>query len=248
MEIKYIAYPKAMILLADRLEATQEELAAWVWMGPQDGGLAAYLNANELDPPPRFYYINNGNDCDYLSPLMACWFLADDITQFEPADRYITGKTLIERWNGQPNIQAEPFICDKIAESRLLDLHPFYGGTQGGFPKNVTYPPLESGLFVLSHVEKIEAEDFVIVKTTNTIEKEAYPEIGSAEWRQQNATQAANALHNKQGGSRDKQREIREKWATGNFSSRDICAEQECASLGMSFSSARKALRNTPDP
>lgn len=58
----------------------------------------------------------------------------------------------------------------------------------------------------------------------------------------------ANALHNKPGGNRDKQNAIRSAWASGKYSSRDICAEQECAGLSMSFSTARKALRNTPEP
>ena len=58
----------------------------------------------------------------------------------------------------------------------------------------------------------------------------------------------ANLKHNKPGGSRDKQYKIREIWASGKHTSRDICAEQECAVLDMSFSSARKTLRNTPTP
>lgn len=78
--------------------------------------------------------------------------------------------------------------------------------------------------------------------------RQATPEIGSPEWRRQTAQIAANARHNQHGGSRDKQQQIREIWATGKYSSRDICAEQECAALGMSFSAARKGLRNTPDP
>lgn len=57
----------------------------------------------------------------------------------------------------------------------------------------------------------------------------------------------ADAKHGKPGGSWEKQAAIRAAWASGKFDSRDICAEQECASLGMSFSSARKALRGTPD-
>lgn len=161
LPIRYIAYPKAMKALAERLHATPEEIAAWIWMGQSDDSFAAYLNANELDPPPRFYYIfGNGGNFDYLAPLMACWFREDDITQFDPADRYITGKALIERWGGQPGIQPEAFIRAKIAESRLLDGHPIYGGTQGTFPEDASFPPLTSGLFVLSHVEQIEAEDF----------------------------------------------------------------------------------------
>lgn len=60
--------------------------------------------------------------------------------------------------------------------------------------------------------------------------------------------QAANALHGRPGGSREKQAAIKAAWASGKYTSRDVCAEQECASLGVSFSAARKALRNTPDP
>ncbi len=157
----YIAYPKALKLLTDRLDATPEELAAWVWMEAKNGGLDAYLNANELDPPPKFYYnLGNENDFDYLSPLMACWFQVDDLANFEPADRFITGKTLIERWGRQPGVKPEAYIRAKIAESRLLDGHPIYGSTQGTCPDQPGFPPLASGLFVLAHVEEIEAEDF----------------------------------------------------------------------------------------
>ncbi len=152
----YIAYPKALKLLSDRLKTTPEEIAAWVLMGQNDGGLNAYLNANELEPPPRFffYYYTGG---DYLSPLMACWFLADDIANFQPADRYITGKELIERWSGQPSIQLEAFIRAKIAEERLMDFHPTMGGTQ--WSEGEDCPAKETALFALSHVEAIEAED-----------------------------------------------------------------------------------------
>lgn len=62
------------------------------------------------------------------------------------------------------------------------------------------------------------------------------------------ALKAADARHGKPGGSRDKQKLMREIWATGKYSSREICAEQEAAHLGISFTTARKALRNTPDP
>ena len=72
--------------------------------------------------------------------------------------------------------------------------------------------------------------------------------VGSAAWRTQTAKAAANARHNQRGGSRDKQRQIREIWATGKYSSRDICAEEKCAALRMSFSAARKALRNVAKP
>lgn len=55
---------------------------------------------------------------------------------------------------------------------------------------------------------------------------------------------AANARHDKPGGSREKADKIRALWKSGKYSDRDLCAEQECAALGMSFSAARRALRN----
>lgn len=160
--LKYIAYPKAMKLLAEKFDATPEELAAWIFFGPgpELGGLTAYLNANELDPPPKFYYNVGGDSFDYLSPLMACWFREEDITNFMPTERYITGKALIERWSKQLGIQPEAYILAKIRESRLQDYHPLYGGTKATFSESGFFPPLETGLFALSHIEEIEAFDF----------------------------------------------------------------------------------------
>jgi hypothetical protein len=82
---------------ATDLTRKEEKLAAWIWLGPQDGGIAAYVNANELDPPPRFRFGDMGESQDYVSPLMACWFRAEEVSQFAPTERYITGSTLIER-------------------------------------------------------------------------------------------------------------------------------------------------------
>jgi len=59
---------------------------------------------------------------------------------------------------------------------------------------------------------------------------------------------AAYALHSKPGGTYEKHAKLREIFASGKYTSRDVCAEQECAGLDMAFSTARRALRNTPDP
>lgn len=244
-KLEYIAYPKAMSTLSARLNATPEELAAWIFFGPEQGCLAAYLNANELDSPPKFYYgPGREGEFDYLSPLMSCWFSAVDIANFQPTERYITGEALIERWSKQQNIKPKAFILAKIRESRLMDMHPIYGGTEATFSGMGLFPPLETGLFALSHVEAIEREDFGYEESkANTQEVELI--VGSPEWRKKNAQAAANAKHDLPGGSRNKQRKIREIWASGKYSSRDRCAEEECAALDMSFAAARNALKNT---
>lgn len=66
--------------------------------------------------------------------------------------------------------------------------------------------------------------------------------------RSKRASHAANARHSQQGGSRETRDKIRKIWMSGKYTSRDRCAEEECGALGISFSAARKALRNTPDP
>ena len=62
------------------------------------------------------------------------------------------------------------------------------------------------------------------------------------------ARNAADALHNKPGGSNRKRDAIRAAWASGKFDTRDGCADQEAAGLNMAPSTARRALRNTPEP
>ena len=253
----YLAYPKAMNRLAARLGATPDELVAWICLGPADGGIAAYLSANELDRPPRFFYATGSDSQDYTAPLMACWFKVEDIDLFEPADRYITGAALIDRWGNRPGLNVAAFIQAKIAESRLLDFHPIYGGTRGTFAAHSDWPPLETGLFPWAQVVQIEAEDFEAALKTTRLEKPKVVKLvaqpgqavlGSPEWRTQIATKAANTRHDHPGGSREKQQKMRELWASGKYTTRDLCAEQECAALDMSISVARRALTNTPDP
>lgn len=164
----FIAYPKALKILQERWQASPDELAVWIFRGPEAGGIAAYCNANELDPPPRFYFAYNLSE-DYLSALMGCWFLQSDIDQFVPTDRYITGTALIERWSKVPGLRPEAFICAKIAESRLWDVHPTFGHTEATFSGgHVQFPPLSSGLFQVSHVERIEVEDGLDVSSIPT--------------------------------------------------------------------------------
>lgn len=321
--VRYVAYPKAMAQLRKRLDATPEELAAWTWAGPKHGGLAAYVNANELEPPPRFYFglgTGRGDDQDYVARMMWCWFREDEIAAFMPADRYITGEALINRWGERPGLRAEAWVRAKIQESRLSDLHPIYGFTQGTAGRDADYPPLASGLFKLSEVQAVEANDFADEDVQSTLAANAAPTVegealnfgpaitevseagsatlllptaatglpfdavekkpehsdqaskladgirvvsnetstvqtppaeltvGSPEWRKRVARAAADAKHSKPGGSREKQAEIRNLWASGKYSDRSACAEQECEALGMAFTTARKALTNTPDP
>lgn len=244
----YIGYVKALRRLRERLNATPEELAAWITIGPERGGLAAYSAANDSTPPKEISLLYRNEH--YLDAMMDCQFSEQDIEQFEPGDRFITGRALIERWSTVPGIRALPFIEKNIwdigndGEIRLLDLHPTWGVTRGSFPENSERPSVEEGLFSLAQIKEIEQDQFGYLVEQDHQE----PEVGTKEWREQNAAKAANVRHNQPGGSRDKQQQIRDLWATGKYQTRDRCAEEECAALNMPFSTARKALRNTPEP
>lgn len=181
---EFIPYLKAKKLLQNRLGATAEEIAAWVYMGPAPGakscrvkshptkqaslpayrhwpclpstGLAAYTNANEFDDPPRFHFDDEHGD-DYLAQLMGCWFSAVSIAAFQPQDRYITGQALRARWQAELGDQVDACIRSKILESRLMGFHPIAHGIK--WNEEDLLPLKGPALFDLADVEAIEAED-----------------------------------------------------------------------------------------
>jgi hypothetical protein len=66
--------------------------------------------------------------------------------------------------------------------------------------------------------------------------------------RSQIARTASNVHHDKPGGSREKRALIRAQWATGKFTTRVDCADQESGAIKMSYGTAIKALQNEPEP
>lgn len=155
---------------------------------------------------------------DYLSHLRWCWFLEADIEGFSPDERYITGAALIQRWSHRSYQEPRQLLLKLVTESRLMDIHPITGLTEGSEVEGV--PPIEEGLFPLSLVEQIDA-DFGMDP------EQHLAEIGTEAWRKKIAKAAAEARHNRKGGSRDKRKQIQEIWATGKYSTRDACAEAE---------------------
>lgn len=87
-----------------------------------------------------------------------------------------------------------------------------------------------------------DAIGFLLISHEDSLKKEAAAQASAK------GAHAARKRHSQPGGSDAKREAIRKAWATGKFSSRDACAEQESAALGMSFSTARRHLRGTEDP
>jgi hypothetical protein len=65
--------------------------------------------------------------------------------------------------------------------------------------------------------------------------------------RKRTGKKAADTRHNRPDGSRENRAKIQAIWASGKYTTKDRCAIEECEGLGMSYDTARKALR-TPAP
>lgn len=158
----FIGFHETINLLQKKWQATEEELAAWIFLGPDKGGVAAYIAAYN---PPRSFSFSYSSSCRKYLPLLGkCCFHRRDIEGFKPIERYITGKNLLERW-GHVRLGSECFIRARIEESRMMPFHPTFGSTREVFEENASdtnWPTLEECLFPLQHVEKIKLEEGLV--------------------------------------------------------------------------------------
>lgn len=148
----------------EKLDASPEEMAAWVWAGKDNGGLNAFFKHNRGESLLRYYLcFGSADECSYQSRLLECWFLATELSEFQPAENYITGKSLIDRWKeklkGEESLSAA-FIRAKIAAETLRDINRMPGDRQHEGFNNSPYPSLNCRLFNLTDVAQIEAEFF----------------------------------------------------------------------------------------
>jgi len=158
----FISYFKAKQYLEDRFDSTPDEIAQWVSIGAEKGGLNAYTS--ECEKQGRFTFEPNTsiNDDDYTKPLEKLYFLSKDIAQFHPDRRYITRFALKERWIEFYNIwenfdyededEAMYYLETKIDESHLLEYHPIDGVVE------TSGQLFRSGLFDKKEVEEKELE------------------------------------------------------------------------------------------
>lgn len=116
---------------------------------------------------------------------------------------------------------------------------------------SMIHSDIKSGTLFMAEIDKLKKdyeEKMAAYRGILNEEMEKAFAKGAVTQKHRQAIAAAEARHSKPGGSREKVQKIRQLWASGKYKSRDICAEQECAALDMSFATARKALRGTPAP
>jgi hypothetical protein len=154
---KLIGLPLALSSLHERLNATQEEIAAWVYLTETGGGLRAYCPRRHPEEFQRFYF-NPNMDRNYISLLFDCWFDEQEIATFTPKKRFISGAMCLKylsKFNDSEHIKLFPKL---IQERKITDLHPIAGTTMASLPSDTSLPDVESGLFVIEEVEKALTE------------------------------------------------------------------------------------------
>ncbi len=104
--------------------------------------------------------------------------------------------------------------------------------------------------FLLGHASKPEKPQQPPAKGTPRKIKDSRLSLpkGSPDWWSERGRAAANARHDLPGGARDLKEQMLNIWASGKYSTKNNCAEQECDALGLSFKAARNALINAPTP
>lgn len=154
---KLIGLPLVLSRLGERLRASQEEVAAWVFMTECDGGIRAYKPQSQPEEFQRFYF-EPEMELDYKGLMVNCWFDEREITTFEPQERFISGAACLEvlkdLHDGSPSV----FLSKLIDAGRITDLHPITGATIASSPTDFGLPKIETGLFSVDELEKIMIE------------------------------------------------------------------------------------------
>jgi hypothetical protein len=153
----FISYPRTKALLAQHLNASEEEIAQWISIGSENGGLDAYVDIHRQEDAHRFSFEHPKfyKDCDYITPLINLHFKNADIERFQPTTRFITGKALLKRWTGLYGHEGQ---AKENIVRRLIARHPIAGAPENSWDENETASIL-SALFDLSQIREIEEQD-----------------------------------------------------------------------------------------
>lgn len=172
---KYWPYAKARAALIKRLQATDNEIRMWAYLGHADGGidLFNYPQDRQNDDPPKR---------NFTAPEVGSYFLREQIESFTPDDsrRYQTPRALIERWAGYglPASIAEELVCNLVEDGRLEPINALRGYSAQVIEavEGALIPDLS--LFALDQVCEVEAREFpgarhAVVSATVTTRRDA---------------------------------------------------------------------------
>ena len=163
----YYSFHQARSLLEKRLDASDREMAAWLFFQQ----LKAYSHVHHFTTPSRAdlsqLALTDWSRTDKESPpyindaLAGLFFLREEIDNFVAPTRYISYSGLIRRWS--PYLGSEAMVVATIrslvSQSRLFDFAPGLGPTALS-SDIVPTPPAEWAMFDLEQIEAIEESDF----------------------------------------------------------------------------------------
>lgn len=140
-----LPYKRAQTRLSERLDATEHELALWVWMDH----LNAYLDE---DLSERLHFDPLSGVMDYLNGearqgtgLNGAYFNRADLETFQPLDRWLTFQQVVARWRDYGDAEV---IKGKMRaaeqDDRLMPCHPLGGEA------------IEQALFTVAQIEALE--------------------------------------------------------------------------------------------
>lgn len=172
----YLAFPKAIAALRDRINGTtSREIACWIFFGH----IKAYGHVHEFQVPPEINLAGlaltdwpsaSKEYPPFITALEAVFFLIADVDDFNPPSRYIAFADLLQRWmpHRENKESTANFIQSRIHQSRLHDFAPWLGETElsrvfhPSLPDDLERPrpPAEWAMFELAEVTAIEATDF----------------------------------------------------------------------------------------
>jgi len=164
---KYWSYEVAFESLQKRLQATNEEVDVWTYIGHADGGIDAFdkPHDNQSDLPTKKRHFTN-------SPLGA-YFLREQIESFNPDDsrRYLTLQELTDRW--VEHYKPDKLVQEYVATARLEPINVLRGHSEQVIDAQAGEGALihDLSLFELAQVREIEVADFsaVAVNTDSSL-------------------------------------------------------------------------------
>lgn len=185
----FVSFFDAMSLLAQRLgePPSNEEFWMWCFEGKELGGLDAYmLDGNDyskvhaggvLFPTRRNEYGNSEYILSDLVSFIEAWhFLYDDIQEFLPQRRYITGKQLADNWSNKINDMDKVKKRIQVFSAPL----PAFSDSNNGQPPKLHnyYPGAEfewenglGGVYLLEDVIAVENYCHIAVPQTKVNDK-----------------------------------------------------------------------------
>ena len=157
----------------------------WAAAGTKNGGLEAYVETQDgrfiraaireggddwgdecpqgdLEGP--VFEVSSPHEFDYLTPVQRFYFDQHALESFDPRDRFVTYRKVVERWEqqGLSKEGANLLLFQEVEAGRLVSHHPVAGETRPGksWHDYAEWPGIEDALFSLAEISAFESKYF----------------------------------------------------------------------------------------